>query len=99
MTDTDGLRQQIIARLSSYGVGRSTAPRLADHLLPIVTAWAEQQARQRAAQELRAAVENIERLPLPPDGGIFDRITDTAVLRDRADALTAEDPASSLGRK
>jgi hypothetical protein len=87
MTDTDGLRQQIIARLSSYGVGRSTAPRLADHLLPIVTAWAEQQVRQRAAEALEAAAYEIAN-PL-----------DRLAVRRRADALTAGDPARSLGRK
>jgi hypothetical protein len=57
MTNTDGLRQQIAAALHSVGYRGTESAVTA--LLPVVTAWAKQQARQRAAEELRAAAEEL----------------------------------------
>jgi hypothetical protein len=99
MTSTDGLRQQIADALDPdddrsplYGM-EWLVPRVCDAVLPVVTAWAEQQARQRAAEELRAAAQQIK-----GDGrGGWDAamriLYATEHLHDRADALTAGDPA------
>jgi hypothetical protein len=54
----------------------------ASSLLPIVTAWTEQQAQQRAAEELRAVADAWESDRANPAG-----------LRAYADALTAGDPS------
>jgi hypothetical protein len=89
MADTDPLRQQIAAALHRrYGglLPGDDSPECwlqdADAVLPVVTAWAEHQARQRAAEELRAVADAWESDRANPAG-----------LRAYADALTAEDPS------
>jgi Tfp pilus assembly protein PilV len=96
MTNTDGLRQQIAAALHSVGYRGTESAVTA--LLPVVTAWAKQQARQRAAEELRAAAEELrsdrDDATTGEDPGDPWTYNEAALTcTQRADALADEDPA------
>jgi Tfp pilus assembly protein PilV len=96
MSDTDGLRQQLAAALHSVGYRGTESAVTA--LLPVVTAWAEQQARQRAAKELQAAAEELrsdrDDATTGEDPGDPWTYNEAALTcTQRADALADEDPA------
>jgi hypothetical protein len=105
MADTDPLRQQIAAALHRrYGglLPGDDSPECwlqdADAVLPVVTAWAEQQARQRAAEELRAVAEELrsdrDDATTGEDPGDPWTYNEAALTcTQRADALADEDPA------
>jgi len=86
VSDVEALRQEIAEALvaADFWHPDPTMPdsdfwgHYADDLLPVVTAWAEQEARARAAEELRAAADTDER-------GAW--ATWRAILRERAAAL------------
>ena len=66
MSDVEGLRQEIAEALDPdddrsplYGM-EWLLPRVIDAVLPVVTAWAERQARSRAAEELEWAATEVE---------------------------------------
>ena len=71
MSDVEALRQELAEALwrddsgsdkplSSTGPGtQRTYARAASNLLPVVTAWADRVARERAAEELRAAAVDV----------------------------------------
>ena len=71
MSDVDGLRQEIAEalpfRIDQLFDGPHEWPtredrlRTADAIVPVVTAWAEQQARERAAEELGKAGDELRR--------------------------------------
>ncbi len=75
MTLPDTVRQELADTLNAYGVGWSTAPRLADALLPVV----ERIARRYAADELRGSGVL---------AGVGTPVGSRLIAR--ADALTAE---------
>jgi hypothetical protein len=110
VTGTDGLRQQIAEALrgkqwirkvradGSTSILQTDEFDLADALLPVVTAWAEQQARQRAAKELQAAAEELrsdrDDATTGEDPGDPWTYNEAALTcTQRADALADEDPA------
>jgi hypothetical protein len=71
--------------------GKTLREGVLDALVPAVTAWAERQARARAAEELREAAAGIRR---DYQGECPTEIADE--ITGYADALTAEDPAVRL---
>jgi len=85
VSDVDGLRQQIASALRpviAVPVVGHTPNEIADAVLPVVTAWAEQRARQRAAEELETLAFRLVGVDVT-DMAVFDAIGDLrAALTD-----------------
>ena len=92
VSDVEALRQEIAEALADLSYrGRNMTPAesrtYARFVLSVVTAWAEQQARERAAEELRAAAEEIDGDGLGGLANAYRRIYASDLIRVRAAAL------------
>jgi hypothetical protein len=97
----DGLRrllaEAVARRIYAEGPDGEVDPTaLVDELKPVVTAWAEQRARERAAEELRAVIQAMRSWQLG-DAFVTGDVEVTRMwadfLADHADALAADDRA------